>query len=189
MRSLILAALLGSTLLTVGCAAHVGYTEPYGSAELVYAAPGVQVIADYEEPIFYADGFYWRNYGGGWYRSSYYTGGWVYAAPPVAILRIDRPHTYAHYRPNGWARGRGRVAPAPRYAAPSNSGGWRGNATAPPPAAAPGWRGNATAPPPARAVPAPPPSGWRGRSPNPPQPGAPAPSSGWRGRDHHDRRH
>src|SRR5438477_12979875 len=68
MRSLILAALLGSALATVGCAAHVGYAEPYGGVDLVYAAPGVQVIADYDEPIFYSDGFYWRQYGGGWYR-------------------------------------------------------------------------------------------------------------------------
>ena len=54
------------TLLTVftaalatGCAARVGYSASasgtaYGP-DLVYVAPGVRVIADYDQPIFYAD--------------------------------------------------------------------------------------------------------------------------------------
>ncbi|HEY4240954.1 MAG TPA: hypothetical protein VGM88_14120 [Kofleriaceae bacterium] len=71
--------------------------------DLVEAAPGVQVVADYDEPIFYSDGFYWRNYNGGWYRSTWYGGGWGYwSAPPMAIVRIDRPYAYAHYRPVGY---------------------------------------------------------------------------------------
>src|SRR5688572_30344081 len=71
----------------------------YGSAavytpDLVYVSPGVQVIADYDEPVFYTDGFYWRFYGGTWYRSSYYSGGWSYASPPRRLLSIDRPYAY-----------------------------------------------------------------------------------------------
>lgn len=77
---------------------------------LVYAAPGVQVIADYDEPIFFVDGFYWRNDGSSWYRSSYYTGGWAYAPPPQAVLRIERPREYVHYRPQGY---RARAQPTP----------------------------------------------------------------------------
>jgi len=74
------AAALVLLLFAGGCAgtytttAKVG--DPYGP-DLVYAAPGVQVIADYNEPIFYSNGFYWRYYGNTWYRSSYYTGGWI----------------------------------------------------------------------------------------------------------------
>lgn len=106
------------TLLTVftaalatGCTASVGYRatvsgEAYGP-DLVYVAPGVRVIADYHQPIFYADNFYWRYDGGSWYRSSVYTGGWVYASPPPVILRIERPHAYVHYRPPGWTPNRG----------------------------------------------------------------------------------
>src|SRR5689334_12571031 len=77
-----------------GCAATVS-----AGPDLVSVSPGVQVIADYDEPIFFADGLYWRYYGGVWYSSSYYTGGWVYARPPAAVLRIDRPYAYRHYRP------------------------------------------------------------------------------------------
>jgi hypothetical protein len=192
MRSTISATFVLAAALMTGCAATVS-GEAYGP-DLVYVSPGVQVIADYDEPIFYTDGFYWRFYGGTWYRSTYYSGGWVYARPPVAVLRIDRPYAYAHYRPAGWA-GRPRNAPPP--------GGWRGNPppaaarSAPPPAAG-GWRGGA--PPPAAARSAPPPAagGWRGGAPppaaHPPPPaqGHPAPppargappksqGGGWRG--------
>jgi len=186
MRSIILATVLLAAAVMTGCAATVS-GEAYGP-DLVYAAPGVQVIADYDEPIFYTDGFYWRFYGGTWYRSSYYYGGWVYARPPVAVLSIDRPYAYVHYRPAGWV-GRPRTAPPP--------GGWRG---APPPAAARrapppagGWRAGAP-PPAARTAPAA--GAWRGGAPPPaaraPAPApAPAPAHGapprahggnWRGR-------
>ena len=88
-------------------------------------SPGVQVIADYNEPIFYSDGLYWRYSGGTWYRSRYYTGGWAYATPPAAVLRINRPYGYAHYRPSGWAARRGALRDA-GDAGPG--GGWRGSA-------------------------------------------------------------
>jgi hypothetical protein len=35
-------------------------------ADLVTVTPGIQVIADYDESIFYTDGFYWRNYDNAW---------------------------------------------------------------------------------------------------------------------------
>jgi len=97
---------VASVAFAAGCFGTVGYSasvssEGYGP-DLVYAAPGVQVIADYNEPIFFADSLYWRYDGSRWYRSSYYTGGWVYAAPPAAVLRIGRPHDFVHYRPQGW---------------------------------------------------------------------------------------
>jgi hypothetical protein len=181
--AVVLAAVIAPAVLASGCAARV-YSAPPPSAplpygpDLVYAGPGVQVIADYSEPIFFADGFYWRFYGGHWYRSSYYTGGWVYySRPPVVIARIDRPHAYVHYRPMGW-RGRG-VAPAPAPMA------------RPAPAPGPGWRGQAQTPP---SRPAPPPQQtWRGRGPSTPPPAAsprPAPGPSWRGRgnDRFDRR-
>lgn len=70
--------------------------------DLVYVSPGVQVIADYEEPVFYSDGYYWRYDSGRWYRSGWYDRGWVYASPPGAVARIQRPHAYVRYRPHGY---------------------------------------------------------------------------------------
>jgi hypothetical protein len=89
--------------LALGCA-PVEYTGTVAvtTPDLVYVSPGVQVIADYDEPIFYSDGFYWWLYGGVWYRSATYTGGWVHVTlPPTAIVRIRDTHRYRHYRPNG----------------------------------------------------------------------------------------
>lgn len=156
-----------------GCTATVA-SDGYGP-DLAYVSPGVQVIADYDEPIFYSDGYYWRYQGNAWYRSSYYNRGWGYAAPPAAILRIDRPYAYVHYRPQGW-HGRGYAA---RPAAPPPRAGWRGSYAATPAPAprapAPGWRG---APPPPVAHPAapagPPPQQQQGR------PAPPAKRHGWR---------
>ena len=119
MRSLIPATLLVAVLAAgAGCTAAV-VSDPY-PPDLVYVSPGVQVIADYNEPIFYSDGLYWRYSGGNWYRSHYYSGGWAYARPPAAVLRIDRPYGYVRYRPSGWA-----ARPRGTYATASDAGpGW-----------------------------------------------------------------
>jgi hypothetical protein len=81
-----------------------GYYEP----DLVYVSPGVSVIADYDEPVFFSDNYYWRYNGGRWYRSTSYNRGWTYySAPPRAIVGIDRPYAYRHYRPHGYTVRRG----------------------------------------------------------------------------------
>ncbi len=93
----------------------VGVTAP----DMLVISPGVRVIADYDEPIFYADSYYWMFSSGGWYRSSVYTGGWVYvASPPAHIRRIDRPHAYVHYRPSGYVP-RHRPVPARQVRRPT----------------------------------------------------------------------
>lgn len=116
MRGLILSAAFGAAALT-GCYVQ-GTADPgygggtYASAsadgyaatpDLVTVQPGVQVVADYDEPVFFVDGFYWRFNDGYWYRSNNYYAGWYfYERPPVAVLRIDRPYAYSHYRPPGY---------------------------------------------------------------------------------------
>lgn len=88
----------GSTGVRVRAHAHVP------APTLVYVQPGVQVVADYHEPVFYSEGYYWRYYGGVWYRSSYHHSGWVRVrSVPVYVSRIDRPHTYVRYRAGGRA--------------------------------------------------------------------------------------
>ena len=74
--------------------AQVGVAAP----DLVVVSPGVQVIADYDEPIFFSDNYYWRNTDGAWYRSTSYSGGWGRVeVAPVAIRSIERPAAYVHY--------------------------------------------------------------------------------------------
>lgn len=101
--------LLIAGVLGTGCYAETGVYTPGVSVtattvgpDLVYVSPGVQVIADYGEPVFYADGYYWREVGGVWYRSSYHTHGWVTYSAPYSIVSIRNRHTYRHYRPAGY---------------------------------------------------------------------------------------
>jgi hypothetical protein len=168
MRGTILGGLLFAAAAALGgCYAtgDVGYRATYSSGpayseayvaspDLVTVSPGVQVVADYDEPVFYTDGFYWRYYNNGWYRSNNYAAGWsYYDRPPVAVLRIDRPYAYAHYRPAGYvARGNRR---AYRPAEPINRG-TRSNVSRPEPVVRErntGSRGYvAPAAPPSRAV-------------------------------------
>ena len=83
----------------------VGYGYGYAGPQLAYVGPGVQVIADYDYPVFYSDGFYWRYDGGLWYRSGFYDRGWgVSYNVPYAVRGIGHPEGYAHYRGN-WNTG------------------------------------------------------------------------------------
>jgi hypothetical protein len=109
MRRIILGFLVMSAGLAGGCVGTGGYY--YGvdgtftatvAPDLFYVAPGVQVVADYDYPVFYADNYYWRYDNGLWYRSNWYTGGWAYATPPYAVSRIERPYEYRRYRPSGY---------------------------------------------------------------------------------------
>lgn len=91
----------GPGYATTYAAPAPGYSEP----EMVDVSPGVQVVYDYDYPVFFTGGFYWRWYGGGWYSSHYYNGGWgvaVAANVPVGIRGISNPGVYAHYRPAGY---------------------------------------------------------------------------------------
>jgi hypothetical protein len=84
--------------------AGAGAQDDDSGADLVEVSPGVEVIADYDEPIFFADDFYWVNRGGIWYSSTWYGGGWGRAGNvPGHILGISRPDMYRHYRPAGFA--------------------------------------------------------------------------------------
>jgi hypothetical protein len=93
---------------SVGVGYSAGYAAP--APALVEVSPGVQVIADYDYPVFFSDGFYWRYDGGLWYRSGYWNGGWAVSYNvPVGVRRIDRPSAYAHYRAGGGWRGGGQA--------------------------------------------------------------------------------
>jgi hypothetical protein len=126
---LTLASVAVAAALASGCygttSGTVGYSSGYyAQPDLAYVAPGVSVIADYNEPIFYSDGFYWRNYNNSWYRSGYYTGGWVSAAAPYGIVNIRTPGAYVRYRPNGYVRGGGYYGPRGYV---NRGGGFRNN--------------------------------------------------------------
>ena len=102
MRNAILIALFAGM---AGCAGTTsGEVGVYATTpNLVYLDNGVQVVSDYDYPVFYSDNAYWMYRGGYWYRSPYWDRGWVATYSydvPYRIRTIDRPYAYAHYRGN-----------------------------------------------------------------------------------------
>jgi hypothetical protein len=101
--SLILSAALGGCLGTGSADVQYSGDVAVSTPDLVEVSPGVQVVADYDDSVFYSDGFYWRYDNGGWYRSNNYAGGFVYwNSPPQAVITINDPGHYRHYRPSGY---------------------------------------------------------------------------------------
>jgi len=85
--------------------ADVGYSYGYPSSDLVYVSPGAYVIADYDYPVFFSEGVYWRYYGGHWFRSPYRDRGWAFTGSvPTPVRRIQSPGSYAHFHARGMAR-------------------------------------------------------------------------------------
>lgn len=108
MRRLLIALALGSSALVAGAGctgrAHATYAVSggyaYSGPELAYISPGVYVVADYDEPVFYTNNSYWRYDNGVWYSSRYHDRGWRYSPAPRALVSIERPRAYVRYRPS-----------------------------------------------------------------------------------------
>jgi len=77
---------------------------------LVVVQPGIQVVRDYDEEVFFVDGWYWMpGRDGVWFRTRTWRGGWEAAPPrvvPVALVRIPRGH-YRRWNGGGPGNGRG----------------------------------------------------------------------------------
>lgn len=58
---------------------------------LVVVEPGIQVVPNYEEEVFFVDGFYWTRRGDRWYRTRNFRGGWAEVHTryvPPGLVRI-----------------------------------------------------------------------------------------------------
>ncbi len=67
---------------------------------LVVVQPGIQVVEDWDEEVFFTGGFYWVARDGRWYRSPRPGVAFVYVEPrrvPPGLLRLPPGH-YRHYR-------------------------------------------------------------------------------------------
>ena len=62
----------GCAGIATGCIATVQprATVAVDAPALVEIQPGVWVVSDYDDSVFYSDGYYWRWNSGVWYRSS-----------------------------------------------------------------------------------------------------------------------
>jgi hypothetical protein len=67
---------------------------------LVVVQPGVSVVSDMDDEVFYADGYYWARQDRAWYRSRDHRRGWVVVEDryvPAPIVRSPPGH-YRRYR-------------------------------------------------------------------------------------------
>ncbi|MBA3540228.1 MAG: hypothetical protein H0T79_11425 [Deltaproteobacteria bacterium] len=93
--------------LATGCYASAGggygytTTASVSTPNLVYIDSGVQVVENYDYPVFYSDNLYWRYDNNVWYSSRYHDRGWATSYNvPVRVRGIDRPYRYTRYRGN-----------------------------------------------------------------------------------------
>lgn len=106
-------AVLVSSLLFAGPGC-VGVNEaafapaPVASARasLMWAAPGVQVVAGADQPLFVVDDAYWLWRDGAW--MTWRTVGWQGASPPLSLAGLQRVPSATLDSPT-----RGHAAPAP----------------------------------------------------------------------------
>jgi hypothetical protein len=67
---------------------------------LVVVTPGVQVVEDYGDEVFFVNGWYWCRRDAHWFRTRDYRGGWVVVERryvPGSLVKIPPGH-YKHYR-------------------------------------------------------------------------------------------
>ncbi len=75
---------------------RVGFPTP---PPLVVVSPGIQVVPDYGEEVFFVDGWYWLRSDAIWYRTRDHRGGWVVVQPrhvPASLVRLP-PGRYKHW--------------------------------------------------------------------------------------------
>ncbi|MHB8878651.1 MAG: hypothetical protein ACYC8T_33545 [Myxococcaceae bacterium] len=70
---------------------------------LVIVAPGIQVVPDYHEEVFFTDGWYWYRQEDRWYQARDYRGGWVvveHKRVPPGLTRMPPGH-YKKFKRGG----------------------------------------------------------------------------------------
>ena len=68
---------------------------------LVVVSPGVQVVPEVQEEVFFHDGWYWCRRDAYWYRSRDYRGGWVVVpgrAVPQRLVALPPPGHYRNWK-------------------------------------------------------------------------------------------
>ena len=62
--------------------------------------PGVRVVPDLDEEVFYVKGYYWARRDGHWFRARNHRGSWIYVEPRRAPRELVQfaPGQYRHWR-------------------------------------------------------------------------------------------
>src|SRR5205823_5171874 len=73
---------------------------------MVVVQPGVQVVSELDDEIYFVGGWYWVRRGPHWYRTHDHRGRWLWVEPryvPAALVRIPSGQ-YRHIRHDEWRR-------------------------------------------------------------------------------------
>ncbi len=90
---------------------------------LVVVSPGVRVVEDYDDEVYFVDNWYWVRRENFWYRTRDHRGGWVAVQPgfvPGSIVRLP-PGQYKKFKGEKKFKGREQKWAAPA-GAPFGSG-------------------------------------------------------------------
>jgi len=101
---LLVVVALGGCYATVGGdgrgGASFGLILPEILPPLVVVEPGVSVVGDLDEEVFYSDGYYWARQDQGWYRTQDHRRGWARVEErqvPRSMVQSP-PGRYRRYR-------------------------------------------------------------------------------------------
>jgi hypothetical protein len=96
--ALCLAALLGLPGVAAAQAqVDIHFDIPAVLPRMVVVSPGVQVVPECREEVFFHDGYYWVRRDDYWYRSRDHRGGWV-VVPPRRVPPRLVAYPPGHYR-------------------------------------------------------------------------------------------
>ncbi len=104
MRStaLCLAALIGLPGVAAAQASvDIHFDIPAVLPRMVVVSPGVQVVPEVNEEVFFHDGWYWVRRDTAWYRSRDHRGGWVLVPPrgiPPRLVALPPPGHYRNWK-------------------------------------------------------------------------------------------
>jgi len=88
---------------------------------------GVYVAPDIEADLYFWNGFWWRLWGGRWYRSAYYDRDWVYYDNvPTFYFDVDR-HWRSYYKNHSWYGHEWNYQRIPYQRLQQNWKGWQTN--------------------------------------------------------------
>jgi hypothetical protein len=102
-------------MLAINASADVNINIGISAPPVVFAAPPDVVVVPSDSSyvymtadtpgIYFYDDYWYRFYGGHWFRATIYNGPWVYIATSlVPVVVVDIPPYYVHYLPRGYHR-------------------------------------------------------------------------------------
>jgi hypothetical protein len=103
MKRLVLLLALVASLAPAAARAQVGVSVNIGlpvAPPLVVVQPGVQIVENYDEEVFFTNGWYWCRRPNGWFRARSPRASFVFVQPryvPATLVRIP-PGQYRHWR-------------------------------------------------------------------------------------------